>query len=368
MVSGELIDPRQKLGGSLLGQLHYGLPGKSAYQYAVEAGYTGTEEEFAKKLASEYSGDVDPEEIKKIVDEYLEENPPSGGNVDLTGYATEDWVKKGYQPKGEYLTRVPEGYAKMSDIPKKPEDIGAQPAGNYALRSELPTVPTKVSAFANDAGYLTQHQDISGKLDADKLPEAVNEALAQAKESGKFDGKDGYSPVRGEDYWTTEDVQNMVTYAVNGVLAQKSTILEVAYPVGAIYMSTVSTSPKTLFGFGTWERIQDRFLLAAGSTYSDGSTGGSPTHKHVYGLKVYEYYSTAAFNPKGGLTGAINIDDGTLGSWVGGSSMAGAENLNSSLGTTTASANPHHYESRANTSTANNMPPYLAVYVWKRTA
>lgn len=88
------------------------------------------------------------------------------------------------------------GYAKTEDIPTKPEDIGAQPAGNYltevpdgyALKSE---VPTKVSQLQNDKGYLTQHQDISGKLDANKLPEAVNEALAQAKASGEFDGKDG---------------------------------------------------------------------------------------------------------------------------------------------------------------------------------
>lgn len=29
----------------------------------------------------------------------------------------------------------------------------------------IPTVPTNVSAFTNDAGYLTQHQDISGKYD-----------------------------------------------------------------------------------------------------------------------------------------------------------------------------------------------------------
>ena len=88
--------------------------------------------------------------------------------VDLTGYATETWVVgqlAGYQPKGD-----------------------------YALKSELPTVPTKVSEFQNDAGYLTEHQDISGKLDADKLPEAVNDALAQAKNSGEFDGEDGISP------------------------------------------------------------------------------------------------------------------------------------------------------------------------------
>jgi uncharacterized protein YjdB len=93
----------------------------------------------------------------------------SGGNVDLTGYATEQWVQE-----QNYLTEVPEGYAKTEDIPTKPEDIGAQPKGEYALKSQIPTVPTKVSAFENDSGYLTKHQDISGKVDADKLPEEVN--------------------------------------------------------------------------------------------------------------------------------------------------------------------------------------------------
>lgn len=35
----------------------------------------------------------------------------------------------------------------------------------YALKSEIPVVPTNVSAFTNDVGYLTEHQDISGKAD-----------------------------------------------------------------------------------------------------------------------------------------------------------------------------------------------------------
>lgn len=271
-------------------------------------------------------------------------------------------------------------------------------------------------------GYATETW-VEGKLadyiGVNALQDAIDTALAQAKASGAFDGKDGTNgvdgvgiesityketdaqggnvydvnlsngtsyditaprglqgikgengetPVKGVDYWTEADIQSMVTQAVNGVLAQKATLLEVAYPVGAIYMSTASTSPETLFGFGTWERVQDCFLLAAGSTYVAGETGGAATHNHTYGLKVYEYYNMAAFNPKGGLTGAINIDNGTLGTWTGGSSMAGVETLNSSLGTSTTSANPYHYESRANTSTKSNMPPYLAVYVWKRTA
>ena len=52
-------------------------------------------------------------------------------------------------------------------------------------------VPTKTSELENDSGFLTEHQDISGKLDAEKLPEAIDTALTQAKESGVFDGKDG---------------------------------------------------------------------------------------------------------------------------------------------------------------------------------
>ena len=51
-------------------------------------------------------------------------------------------------------------------------------------------VPTKTSELENDSGFLTEHQDISGKLDKEKLPEAIDDALAQAKESGEFNGKD----------------------------------------------------------------------------------------------------------------------------------------------------------------------------------
>ena len=49
-----------------------------------------------------------------------------------------------------------------------------------------------------------------------------------------------------------------------------------AYPVGAYYMSSDSTSPAVLFG-GTWTQITNRFIFAAGSGYSVNSTGGSAT-------------------------------------------------------------------------------------------
>lgn len=79
-----------------------------------------------------------------------------------------------------------------SGIPADPPpDVYAQimeMLRNGAKKSEL---PTKVSQLDNDAGYLTEHQDISGKLNASELPNAINTALAQAKASGEFDGDDG---------------------------------------------------------------------------------------------------------------------------------------------------------------------------------
>lgn len=125
MIAGELIGPRQTLEGSIPGLFHYGIqgpPGKSAYKYAVEGGFKGTEKEFMELLANvDLAGYATEQWVKD--QKYLDKVPE--------GYATEKFVKEGYQPKGEYLTKVPEGYAKTSEIPTKPEDIGAQPAGNY---------------------------------------------------------------------------------------------------------------------------------------------------------------------------------------------------------------------------------------------
>lgn len=59
-------------------------------------------------------------------------------------------------------------------------------------------VPTKTSELENDSGFLTEHQDISGKLDKEKLPEAIDDALAQAKENGEFDGEPGPKGDPGE--------------------------------------------------------------------------------------------------------------------------------------------------------------------------
>ena len=118
------------------------------------------------------------------------------------------------------------------------------------------------------------------------------------------------------------------------------------YPVGSIYISTVSTSPSTLFG-GTWVQIKDRFLLAAGSSYPASSTGGEakhtltvnemPTHNHSFGAGVNE-------TAQGTATDVFMYQG-----WQ-------------------SSYSPAYVTSVGGGQAHNNMPPYLAVYVWKRTA
>jgi hypothetical protein len=187
------------------------------------------------------------------------------------------------------------------------------------------------------------------------------------------DGADGKTPVKGADYWTAADIQSMVTEAVNGVLAQKATILETAYPVGAIYMSTVSTSPKTLFGFGTWERIQDRFLLSAGSTYSAGTTGGEATH--VLSTNELPSHTHVQLGSSGGAANSSPVrqvfqSDGNVVVYGSDGTAVWATMKMSSAATVyrTTTINVDGVTGSTGGGKAhNNMPPYLAVYVWKRT-
>ena len=67
-------------------------------------------------------------------------------------------------------------------------------------------------------------------------------------------------------------VVSQVLMSENGVdlmTALNHMLLEKCYPVGAIYLSTVSTSPASVIG-GTWERIENKALVAMGSTPAAG--------------------------------------------------------------------------------------------------
>ena len=183
-------------------------------------------------------------------------------------------------------------------------------------------------------------------------------------------------------------------------------------------MSVNSTDPGTLFG-GAWERIQDTFLLCAGSSYAAGTTGGAATMAHTHS-QVAVTSGGPSNNTSGGpsnnstsstalsvsqipshdhsgifyvngdrnfpivtypgwdgpVSGArsIRTNDASSGGGyiVGTPSTGGGGGHTHNLNSHTHSLQSHTHSIGATTtggaSNTNNMPPYLAVYVWKRTA
>ena len=125
------------------------------------------------------------------------------------------------------------------------------------------------------------------------------------------------------------------------------------YPVGAVYISANSTSPASLFG-GTWESIGGRFLLAADSTYTAGSTGGAATHT----LTTYEMPGHIHDSIMANGDTNFKILYGVEGDITTGAGVVNYTPINGSfeLRTSETGGGAAH----------NNMPPYLAVYMWER--
>ena len=136
------------------------------------------------------------------------------------------------------------------------------------------------------------------------------------------------------------------------------------YPVGSIYLSVNNINPTNFFG-GVWEQIKDKFLLACGDNHANGSTGGEETHT----LTTDEIPSHQhKHNPNDSTAVGVTFKTGTgnrsyrIGSNSSGQYVFSALSSDSLEFATTATAKIGGGDAH------NNMPPYLAVYMWKRTA
>lgn len=148
-------------------------------------------------------------------------------------------------------------------------------------------------------------------------------------------------------------------FNVNGTLkVNNKNIFDLIYPVGSIYISVNSTNPQVLFG-GTWEQIQGKFLLGMSSSYPVGSTGGSKdavvvAHTHNPANEA-GYYGFITNSPKAFTVGDMGSQSGS-GRYYPYAPTEFDISRNSTTGSTGVSG------------TDKNMPPYLAVAMWKRTA
>lgn len=200
------------------------------------------------------------------------------------------------------------------------------------------------------------------------------------------------------------------------------------FPIGSIYMSVTNINPSTIFG-GTWERIKGKFLIAADdNTYTLGATGGNSMHNHTNSgtgsttLTVNQIPAhthtlnghTHTYNKSNATSGSTTLTIDQIPSHqhqvvIGSFANTGTENWNNkynghvtykfdnntnyntratgggkghthsiSTSSTNTGANSGntssvgggtgHTHTMSATGSSSNIPPYLSVYIWKRTA
>lgn len=171
---------------------------------------------------------------------------------------------------------------------------------------------------------------------------------------------------------------------VTGLQAALDAIAEGVYPVGSLYLNaTDATNPHDLLGFGTWAAFgQGRMLLSASDAHEAGATGGSetvaltaeqmPGHTHTAttssaGAHTHTSWYVGMFSNNDTNYGNSHLDkkwnsvgNGGTTERYGRASLTApsAGGHNHTLTTASAGGGKAH----------NNMPPYITVYMWVRTA
>lgn len=319
----------------------------------ISIGGGGSSVDIATSWGSPTSDTKVPSEklTKSSLDDKISKSSTSGlvkndGTIDTTSYST-------FSGSYNDLTNKPSIPSKTSDLTNDSNYISKSSTsglikndgtidttsystfnGNYNNLTNKPTIPSKTSDLTNDSNFISK-SNTSGLM--------------------KNDGTIDTTTYVNTNDSRLSDARTPLSHTHTS--SQISDLIDVIYPIGSIYMSVNSTSPQTLFG-GTWEQIKDTFLLASGDTYANGTTGGSAdatlvSHQHGTSNSG-EYFVTSE-------------SDGANNTRVTYSSSG-----NRYVDGMTDNTTPFHHRVGTgyvgSSGTGKNMPPYLTVFVWKRTA
>ena len=212
--------------------------------------------------------------------------------------------------------------------------------------------------------------DISGKLDKGNVAEKYNTA---EKIGIELDKKQNSS-----DSGLKTNAKTIVG-GINEIEEKFKNFC--SFPVNSVYLSLDGSNPATLFLGTTWEKQEGRFLLGSSQDFPLGSTGGSatttlieanmPKHRHkvdsttatipehthllVTGRNdTTSYHGGSTSNGFGHIGNRVTYKDAASSGWV-----------QSAGGGSTGAIAPYTNYIGSGTS-FNNMPPYLAVNIWKR--
>jgi hypothetical protein len=228
----------------------------------------------------------------------------------------------------------------------------------------------KISEFSSTPANNTDIGgiDIAEGCAPSGINNAIRELMAQLKDQQAGTDADSFTVggnliVTGTSTFT--GIPSAPTAAAGTSTTQVATteFLRTMYPIGSIYTSTVATNPNTLFGFGTWVAFgAGRVMVGVGGAFSAGATGGSAdavvvSHTHTFSGNALPTHSHTV-----PLRGIYTATNGNYGGDAGASTFTpttSAVSAGTPTGTNT---------TEGVSGTNANLPPYVVVYMWNRTA
>lgn len=245
---------------------------------------------------------ITPEEVDEKIDDAI-------SGITVSGVTQEELDEAMASAKTEIEAEIPslEGYATEQWVLDKHYITGVD-LSNYATKSEIPVVPTNVSAFNNDAGYLTEHQSLSGYATEQWVSSftydqaTIDEKVAQG---GTFDPTQyynktatnalldekldvtAYTPTDLSNYYNKQEVNNIVESAKTEVEAEIPVVptSNTAFTNDAGYL----TEHQSLSGYATEQWVEDKHYITGVDLSDYATTQWVEDQHYITGVDLSDY-------------------------------------------------------------------------------